>query len=176
MKIYKNTKAAKNAVGSYVALLNGKEFNSKEFNEILTKIRSIEEAYSLPPIEVSESESSLELVVAEDFEIKVAKKYTQLLCSAKRRNKEFNLTLADVRKLLNRKTCAYTGVRFSSENLRTIDRIDSKKGYVKGNVTAVTDKVNLIKNALLENQGSELLIDIKKLRKFCDKMDELGIN
>lgn len=88
------------------------------------------------------------------FEVRVAKKYTQLLESANNRKLPFNLSLSDVRKLLSRKTCFYTGVKFDDKNnTRSIDRIDCNKGYVKGNVVACTLEVNNMKEHFFEHKG-----------------------
>lgn len=84
--------------------------------------------------------------------LQAAKKYVQLYESALKRGKDFNLTFGDVKRLINRKTCAYTGVRFGSNpsTKKTVDRIDPKKGYVKDNVVIVTHEANQIKNKLFE--------------------------
>lgn len=92
----------------------------------------------------------------DNFEIQVARKYTQLLTSAASRGLPFNLTLADVRALLKRKTCAYTKVEFSETNeahKRTIDRMDCNLGYVRGNVVACTHEANQLKEHFFEHTG-----------------------
>lgn len=105
-----------------------------------------------------------------DFD--VAKKYLSLQESAKRRVKEFNLSLNDVRVLLKKKTCHYTGMRFNdTENLkRTVDRIDNTKGYVKGNVVACTHIANQLKEMLVENKDSPFRDNTKALKKFIEKL------
>jgi len=105
-----------------------------------------------------------------DFD--VAKKYLSLQESARRRVKEFNLSLNDVRVLLKKKTCHYTGMRFNdTENLkRTVDRIDNTKGYVKGNVVACTHIANQLKEMLVENKDSPFKDNTKALKKFIEKL------
>ena len=77
-------------------------------------------------------------------DLDVALKLTQLYHSARDRKLEFNLTLKTVRRLITNKTCFYTGVEFESEGplSRSIDRIDTTRGYVEGNVVACTVDIN----------------------------------
>lgn len=102
------------------------------------------------------------------FEVRVARKYSSLYNSAMRRGKEFNLSFTDVKRLMSRKTCAYTGERFKAkgEMRMTFERVDGTRGYVKGNVIAVTFKANQLKNALFENKQSAVLTTPKELRKM----------
>lgn len=120
----------------------------------------------------------------EPFRLIVARKWVQLHESALRRGKEFNLTHSDVRKLLSRKTCTYTGIRFEytpSECIngvdpycRTIDRLDPNKGYVKGNVFAITHMANQMKNSLLEDKTSSRKTSLKTLTKFVSTLNKLN--
>ena len=106
----------------------------------------------------------------------VISKKSNLKGSANRRNLEFNLSDEDVKKLLERKTCYYTGARFSSKSkkyLKTIDRIDNSKGYIKGNVVACTHAANTLKNILLEVQGSGACsITLNQLNKMNSKLQK----
>ena len=89
--------------------------------------------------------------------------------SASNRNKDFNLTRTDIRRLLERKTCFYTGLPFSTKEgspyIRTIDRVNANRGYVKGNVVACCKVVNEFKNQLLEN-GNGLSLDRKVIKRM----------
>lgn len=127
------------------------------------------------PEEIVESPKGLIMSTKqpEDRRLIVAAKYLQLLQSATKRNKEFNLTIADVNKLMSRKTCGLTGVKFNEHNKRTIDRIDANKGYVKGNVMAVTHKANQIKNILLESENSEYKTELKQLQRMFTRLGTL---
>lgn len=92
-------------------------------------------------------------LTTDPLDLQVARKYSQLLSSAISRNLPFNLTLSDVKKLLLRKTCFYTKVEFDpncEKKKRTVDRLDSKKGYVKGNVVACTAEANAMKEHFFE--------------------------
>lgn len=106
------------------------------------------------------------------FDKKVAYKYIQLERSARKRGKEFDLSLVDVRNLLRRKVCYYTNVAFESTgpNQRTIDRLDSSKGYVKGNVVACTFLVNQAKNQLLEREDALFKDNLKVLIAFVETL------
>lgn len=106
------------------------------------------------------------------FDKKVAYKYIQLERSARKRGKEFDLSLVDVRNLLRRKSCYYTNVAFETYGLnrRTIDRLDSSKGYVKGNVVACTFLANQAKNQLLEREDALFKDNLKVLIAFVDTL------
>lgn len=70
-------------------------------------------------------------------------------CRAKRRGLRFTMT---VEELVIPKRCPVFGFPLSKQivkgNLRapSIDRIDSRKGYVKGNVAVISLRANLLKN------------------------------
>tara|TARA_R100001377_G_C3188769_1_gene109670 strand:+ start:1221 stop:1577 length:357 start_codon:yes stop_codon:yes gene_type:complete len=83
--------------------------------------------------------------------------------------REFLLTIAQIKQLFRRKTCAYTGVKFVDEEnhplQRTFDRVDSSKGYIPGNVVACTQRINCLKgNATLE-EVEQLAVAWRKLVK-----------
>jgi len=109
-----------------------------------------------------------------DFDLLVAGKLSQLKCSAERRGKEFDLTFNVVKRLMKRKTCYYTGLKFqASPNLHlTIDRVDFTKGYVIGNVVACSNWANQMKNQLIEQEGSPLLGNPRLLKRFLNKLGE----
>lgn len=93
-----------------------------------------------------------------DYE--VANKFISLVSNASTRGKEFNLSLADVKRLLTKKRCEYTGIELTKATStppnptdRTIDRLDSSLGYVQGNVFAVSHHANSLKNVLFEKES-----------------------
>ena len=77
-------------------------------------------------------------------DLDVALKLTQLYHSARDRKLDFNLTHKTVKRLITVKKCFYTGVEFQPEGplARSIDRIDTTRGYVEGNVVACTVDIN----------------------------------
>lgn len=106
------------------------------------------------------------------YSSQVIAKYNQLKQSAKSRNIKFSLTFEDVEKLLSVKRCYYTGIRFKpsgSLKARTIDRIDNKKGYEKGNVVACCRQINMLKSDLIEAENS---FTYKQIKSFIDKLDK----
>lgn len=107
------------------------------------------------------------------IDMQVARKYMQLASSARSRGKDFELSIVDVRRLLTLKRCEYTGVELTQGDGtapiatdRTIDRLDSTQGYVRGNVYAVCHQANHLKNALFENQGSGVYTGIDFVEKL----------
>ena len=100
-------------------------------------------------------------------------KRLQLYRSAVSRNIEFSLDDEDVRTILERKTCYYTGARFrdNTDYHRTVDRIDNKLGYVKGNVVACTLGANRLKNIILEDtRDNKFVLTITQLKKMVSKL------
>lgn len=65
----------------------------------------------------------------------------------------YNLTVDYIQELLNKQNykCYYTGINLkigSKLTNPTLDRIDSNKGYIKGNVVVCTEIANIMKNDL----------------------------
>jgi hypothetical protein len=116
-----------------------------------------------------------QVVIEKPFNIILAEKYINLHKSAMRRGKEFNLDIADVRKLLKTKKCFYTGVTLTEiegDNYqRTVDRIDNTRGYVKGNVVACSHLANQIKNELFERPTSNISTNITFVKKLLTKLE-----
>jgi len=68
---------------------------------------------------------------------------------AKRVGLKFNIEISDI---IIPKRCPYLGVILTSEKLKghldthmSLDRIDSTKGYIKGNVEVISYKANMMK-------------------------------
>lgn len=134
-------------------------------NIILLNIKAAQEIQQKPKKEKKVSTptpkiSQEKYVYEKDFDYLIASRYMYLRKSAIERNKEFNLTLDDVRDLISTEFCAYTGIKLTESNtpdgekdnpcLRTVDRLDPDKGYIKGNVYAVCLGVNILKEKLFE--------------------------
>lgn len=105
--------------------------------------------------------------------IDIAQKYKNLVQSAQSRNKEFNLTFNDVKKLLKRKTCYYTKVKFDNTNpryARTIDRKNASLGYVRGNVVACTHQANSLKEHIFESPHHHLAMPPEHLQHMLNKI------
>ena len=83
-------------------------------------------------------------------DIEVAKKMINLQQSAVSRNIEFDLSFETVKSLLLRTHCYYTGTKFEDDGKFSfsVDRVDSKKGYIEGNVVACTIDINSKKSNL----------------------------
>ena len=105
-------------------------------------------------------------------DVGVAKKFVQVYESARRRGIEFNLTLSDVRILIKKTKCHYSGLKYDysdPEKSPSFDRLDSKKGYVKGNVVSCRKDINALKNVLIEHPASVFKDNVKLLQKVVDK-------
>lgn len=107
-------------------------------------------------------------------ELLTAALHAHLYKSARARGKDFNLTLPDTRKLITAKRCGYTGILLTDErgkpNTRSIERVDGSKGYIKGNVVAVSNKANKLKSSLLEDASSKSYMEPEEFRNFAKAM------
>ena len=80
---------------------------------------------------------------------------------------EYNITPEYIQEILEKQNykCAYSGITFSSDRkdkytYPTIDRIDSNKGYVKGNICICTQFVNTMKNNATVDQFKDIITKI----------------
>jgi len=82
---------------------------------------------------------------------------------ARYRGKEFGLTRDQVHELWQQQQgqCCYSGLPMTTElghpNKITLDRIDSSKGYILGNVALCTYRVNLMKREMSVQEFSEII-------------------
>ncbi len=95
-----------------------------------------------------------------DIDILVVKFYANKVRSCKERGIEWQLTFAQTKTLLKAKKCYYTGVELTipvqTKELPTdvtLDRIDSSKDYVQGNVVACCRAINQLKSMVENPQG-----------------------
>ncbi len=102
----------------------------------------------------------------EPSDVEVAKKLLNIYQSAMDRKLEFNLSFESVKTLLRFPTCYYTERNFEQEGIysRSIDRIDSSKGYIEGNVVSCTIDING-KKSNLSDEEIELLYNKIVLHK-----------
>lgn len=89
--------------------------------------------------------------------------FRELLKRAKGRKREFDITLLDLKEQWERQRglCVYSGVElmlpawhYQSDKIRTasLDRINSAKGYIKGNIQFVSMTINFAKNGMTHEQ------------------------
>lgn len=98
----------------------------------------------------------------------------QYLSRLKWRQKEIDITLDDLIDIwkAQKGSCAYSGVKLKlvfrdadwNTSTASIDRIDSSKGYIKGNIQWVHKRINTMKNDMIEEEFIEWcrLVSIKK--------------
>jgi hypothetical protein len=111
--------------------------------------------------------------------------FNRYIANAKQRNLEFNVTIEYIWDLFlkQNKKCALSGIplRFQSETRKcdgtaSLDRIDSSKGYIEGNLQWVNKWLNVIKGNLQEDQLFALIkviYEYKKLNTLNISQDEL---
>lgn len=89
------------------------------------------------------------------FDTFVAHKYLSKQLSCARRGIKFELSFNELRSLLKRKFCYYSGVELTMTGIHgiSVDRVDCSKGYTKDNVVACSALVNSVKNSVLETDA-----------------------
>lgn len=102
------------------------------------------------------------------------------LRNAKKRFKEFNLTLVDLKRIWDQQKgiCPYTGLKLklptgcNHDNVwyrASLDRIDSSKGYVIGNIQFVSTPINYMKNIMSDLETKQYLKLISSYAShFCE--------
>lgn len=95
--------------------------------------------------------------------------------NARARNIAFTITLPDIEKIFNLQEgkCKFTGEKISFEDSSaSLDRINSNKGYIKGNVQWVHKDVNLMKNNRTEEDFINYCI---KIHQYSHQPKPLGL-
>ena len=97
-----------------------------------------------------------------------------MFCGIKKRAKlkgfEFSLTLDDIPQIPD--TCPVLGIPIipndgissPTDNSPSIDRIDSKKGYVKGNIRIISNRANRIKSDATVDELRNVLEDYERIQ------------
>ena len=107
-----------------------------------------------------------------EYHSKKNKRYKMLLNVKKRakdKGLEFNLTLDDIPEIpkvcpvLNIPIIENKGEHKPSDNSPSIDRIDSKKGYIKGNIRIISNRANRIKADATIEELRKVLEDYEKI-------------
>ena len=117
--------------------------------------------------------------VVEPSDVEVAKKLLNIYQSAADRKLEFNLSFESVKTLLKFQTCYYTGRKFDNDGpyARSIDRINSSKGYIEGNVVSCTVDINGKKSNLSDDEiellYTKIVLHKKKAIEEPDGMEIL---
>ena len=110
-------------------------------------------------------------------DVTVAKSFVNKAKNAAERGISFELTFAQFKRIYSAKTCFYTGIELTevdSENrpkftTRTLDRIDSSQGYIKGNVVACCNGINAFKGQLEDKKN---LLTPEIVYKTIDKWNK----
>lgn len=115
-------------------------------------------------------------------DVDIAKLYLQKIQGAKDRKIHFDLPLISFMNLLKTKRCKYTGISLTEPEKnrkkgsaprgtdRTFERIDSTKGYVRGNVIVVCHAANQLKNVICEKQNA--VMNVGHLIKMAKKLEK----
>lgn len=126
---------------------------------------------------VKRSEDMLLEVGSDDFfneDYIITVKYNAKARSCKSRGIPFLLTFNEYKGILKTKRCKYTNLPLNNipdDNLQlTLDRIDNKLPYIKGNVVAVCNWVNAFKSTVLENDEAFWKDNPEKFLKDMTKM------
>ena len=159
------------------SLLEDNNIPYEIFKGLEKKFPNVVSKYRDKIVVTGETEKHVTTDVPED--VIIATKYRNKALNAKERNIQFSLTFSQFKKLLQRKTCGYTGLPLcltenDNDMSPTIERIDGNKGYVQGNCIVVASKYNQLKNELFENSMPKVHCDMKGVYNMMLKLKELG--
>lgn len=109
------------------------------------------------------------------FDTYVSLKLLHKSIQCSQRGIEFALTFADMKRLLSRKKCYYSGITLTMEgkHSHSIDRIDDTKGYTSDNTVACSSYINGLKNELLESRDRTRELSNTELKRVLSKFIEL---
>jgi hypothetical protein len=80
--------------------------------------------------------------------LQISQKVQQKIANCLDNDKEFSLSLSEIKQLFSVQHCAYTGKRFSTFQDMTWERINPEVDYVSGNVIIVSQAANTHKSQL----------------------------
>ena len=106
------------------------------------------------------------------IDVRVSLKLNQVYNKCLSNRLEFNLSFKRLKQMMLQKTCYYTRVKFQRSVpilRRSIDRVDSTKGYTDDNVVACTAFINSMKKNLSYEQIKDLYKGVTKFRKTQTK-------
>lgn len=95
--------------------------------------------------------------------------FNYIMRSVRNRFKEYNITVEDLKELWNKQSgiCPYTGIKlelptYHSHNIpitkqASLDRIDSSKGYIKGNIQFISTPINYMKSTMTDSEVKSFL-------------------
>lgn len=106
--------------------------------------------------------------------VELAQNYVAKATNAKKRNKEFTLSLISYANIKNQKFCAYSGIKFNdSTNIMSLERINNDVGYVDGNVIPVLYTLNNVRGDLdLQSIKLRILYIEEKLNKILSSSNK----
>lgn len=78
------------------------------------------------------------------------------------KHREFSIELSDI---VIPKICPVLGISMSSPSL---DRIDSNKGYIKGNVRVISKRANTLKSNATVQEMKLVLADLLRISGVCE--------
>jgi len=107
-----------------------------------------------------------------DLELRTARAYINKHQKCKDKKWEFNLTLAAMRRLMKATRCYYTGLLLDDQSF-TIDRIDSTKGYVMGNIVACHTNFNSFKGSM---ESPLNVLTFSNTLKAMKKIEKIGLS
>lgn len=111
-------------------------------------------------------------MIKSELDLKIAHKLVGLSHRCKDKDIEFDLTFSFLKNKYSRKTCEYTGLRFdNNNNKRSLERINSNKGYTEDNVLIVIERINQAKSDFTEKELESILKAIKKHKKLMKEND-----
>ena len=108
-----------------------------------------------------ESQRKIRIKRQYDPDMFITDLYQRVRNSSTKRNKKMTITREDLEQLVieSKGICAISGLQMTTlhgdPNKASVDRIDSSKGYIKGNIQLTTTRANVIK----KNWGDDDILE-----------------
>ena len=150
------------------------KFTPESLKELEDEIYAL--GWSKPRVNLNTPIDEFDFCYAATDDASLAAFYLYKVHSSKERGIEFSLSLSDLRKIISKKKCYFSGQTIVSEknnpNRMTLDRLNNKLGYTKENIVPCAYWVNQLKGELFENPEGRFHTDVKTLMKIVSKISK----
>lgn len=122
-------------------------------------------------------EKNREIIKAKKQHTRANSRFADLRYEAKRRKLEFNLTFENYQKYIS-EPCYYCNFELGEPvtSGAGLDRVDSSKGYIEGNVVSCCRMCNLIKSDFLSQEETKIavkaIIDVRESNKINNSIPQ----
>lgn len=162
------------------AVLKERGHGPPEHSRKVERIDSATSAVTSMPSDAYRCEASDIVDGTEPEQVRLARKYHRQWSKARQRGITFELSLEDMRRLLDETHCWFTGMVLDDSagqeqpQARTLDRVDASKGYTPENTVACSNAANNLKNQVFEGAATVMAMTPVQMLRMAQKMMEVS--